>query len=102
MNRRLGQDFDELKQSAREIPEVAEYLDSFSVAIGNLVFARRMQLGLSQMELARLARTTQATISRIESGDEGVKTGTLNSLFRALRLVRIDPIYTEDAVSSSL
>jgi ribosome-binding protein aMBF1 (putative translation factor) len=98
-NKALGQDFANFKETVRQIPEVADYLNSFSVVIGNLVFARRMQLGLSQQELAAQAETTQATISRVEAGDDGVKSGTLNRIFKELKLADINPIYSEDAAA---
>lgn len=97
--RTLGQDFADFKKAVRQIPEVADYLNSFSVVIGNLVFARRMQLGLSQQLLSEMAETTQATISRVEAGDDGVKSGTLNRIFKELKLADINPIYSEDAAT---
>ncbi|MDF2671036.1 MAG: hypothetical protein K0R67_3342 [Paenibacillus sp.] len=99
MTKKLGQDFAELKMAARQIPEVADYLNSFSVTIGNLVFARRMQLGMSQKELSDRAKTTQATISRVEAGHDGVKSGTLNDIFKELGLSDINPVYSEDAAT---
>lgn len=99
MSRKSGDDFKEFKQSARIIPDVAEYLDSFSVAVGNLVFSRRLQMGLSQQELAdRTDGVTQATISRIEAGGD-VKTKTLDKVFKVLKLTRIQPFYEEDAAT---
>lgn len=99
MTRKSGDDFKDFKQSARTIPSVAEYLDSFSVAVGNLVFARRLQMGLTQQELAdRTDGVTQATISRIEAGGD-VKTKTLDKVFKVLKLTRIQPFYEEDAAT---
>lgn len=98
----LGKDFMELEKRAEKIPEVKEYLQRFSVIIGDLVLARRLQLGLTQKKLAQLAGTTQATISRIEAGDEGVKAGTLNNIFRVLKLSHIHPEFSEDAASKEV
>ncbi|WP_035301092.1 helix-turn-helix domain-containing protein [Brevibacillus thermoruber] len=80
----MGHDFQALKSSAREIPGVREYLQSFPAIIADLVMSRRIQMGLSQEQLAELAETTQATISRIESGDEDVELGVLTDVFKVL------------------
>jgi len=96
---RLGKDFRELEKKAEKIPEVNEYLQKFSVIIGDLILARRLQLGLTQKKLAQLAGTTQATISRIEAGDEGGKAGTLNHVFRVLKLSNINPEFSEEAAA---
>jgi DNA-binding XRE family transcriptional regulator len=96
MTKKLGQNFKELKESARDIPEVREYLESFSVAVGNLVHARRIQMGLTQMELAKLAGTKQATISKIEAAKENVTMETLNGIFAALRLAQLIPVFADE------
>ena len=41
--------------------------------IGKRIYERRNELGWSQRGLARCARTTQQTISRIEQGKQGMK-----------------------------
>jgi DNA-binding Xre family transcriptional regulator len=98
----IGQDFRDLLSRAREIPEVKEQLNSFSMAIANLVLARRLQLKLTQKELANSANSTQATISRIESGDAGVKLDTLNSIFKTLGLIGISPQFKEEAATITI
>ncbi|MCM3702084.1 helix-turn-helix domain-containing protein [Paenibacillus macerans] len=97
MTKKLGQDFVEFMEEANQIPEVKEYLTSFSVVIGDLVMARRLQLGWTQKQLAERADTTQARISQIEAAHEGVKMGTINKVFKALGLSNINPEYREDA-----
>lgn len=96
----LGKDFEALKKSAREIPEVQEYLDSFSVTIGNLVLARRIQLRLSQTKLAEMANTTQARISKIEAG-QNVNTDVLNQVFKALKLNNVHLVYSDEEESAT-
>jgi predicted transcriptional regulator len=98
MSKRLGQDFADLKKKSREIPEVADYLNSFSVVIGDLVFSRRMQMGLTQQQLAELSGLTQPMVSKVEAG-QVVTTDTLNNIFRVLKLHDITPIYDEDAAT---
>ncbi|WP_167670250.1 helix-turn-helix domain-containing protein [Paenibacillus tianmuensis] len=97
MTKKLGQDYADFLKDAEEIPEVREYLNSFSVIIGDLVMSRRLQLGWSQKELANAARTTQARISQIEAAHEGIKMETINKVFRALGLAGINPNFREDA-----
>ncbi|MDN4617263.1 helix-turn-helix transcriptional regulator [Paenibacillus sp. PsM32] len=94
--KKLGQSFAELKNTAREIPEVKDYLDSFSVTIGHLVLSRRLQLGYSQSKLAKLAQTTQARISMIESGDSNITSEVLNKVFHILEIVNLQAIYAEE------
>ncbi|WP_406494534.1 helix-turn-helix domain-containing protein [Streptomyces sp. NBC_00846] len=55
-----------------------------SPPIGNAIQARRTALGLSQSELAQLARTTQAQVSRIERGAITPTLPILERLARAL------------------
>ncbi|OPH53389.1 hypothetical protein BC351_05865 [Paenibacillus ferrarius] len=102
MTKKLGQDYADFLKEAKEIPEVREYLNSFSVIIGDLVMARRIQLGWSQKELAEAAGTTQPRISQIEAAYDGVKMGTINKVFRALGLAQINPGYREDAAGTEL
>ncbi|GAA3411470.1 helix-turn-helix domain-containing protein [Paenibacillus hodogayensis] len=96
---RLGQSFKELKEKAREIPEVKEYLNSYSVVIGNIVFARRAHLGYTQKQLADMAKTTQHRISEIESGTGNVTMEVMDRVFRSLRLVQLDPTFDEQSAA---
>lgn len=96
----VGKSFQELKQRAREIPEVREYLDSYSVVIGNIVFARRMQLGYTQKELADLIGTKQGRISEIETGDGNVTMDVMNRVFKVLGLQRLDPFYVDEQAAA--
>ncbi|MFD1130625.1 helix-turn-helix domain-containing protein [Paenibacillus provencensis] len=96
----LGKDFEALKKSVRELPGAREYLDSFSVKIGNLVLARRIQLRISQTKLAEMANTTQARISKIEAG-QNVNTEVLNQVFQALKLNNVHLIYSDEEQSAT-
>jgi transcriptional regulator with XRE-family HTH domain len=64
--------------------------------------ARRIQLGWSQKQLAEASGTTQARISLIESGDAGIKLGTIDKVLKALGLTDINPNFREDAVTSEI
>lgn len=99
MTRKPGQDYLEFVAATDALPEVREYLKSFSVIVGDLVLARRLQLGWTQQELATRSHTTQARISKIEAGDDGVKTGTLGKVFEALGLAGFNPDYREESAS---
>ncbi|MEB8638242.1 helix-turn-helix domain-containing protein [Bacillus cereus] len=96
----LGKSFQELKQRARSIPEVKEYLNSYSVVIGNIVFARRMQLGYTQQQLAEFAGTKQGRISEIESGEGNVTMDVMNRVFKALGLQRLDPFFEDEQAAT--
>jgi transcriptional regulator with XRE-family HTH domain len=48
-------------------PEILSAIAIFRPGSGNQLRRRRLQIGLSQLELARLADTKQASISRLES-----------------------------------
>lgn len=71
-----------LSQNAviKEILETPEYVRS------RVVFNRRMELGLSQVELAEKANLTQKTISRIEGGDQGIRESTIEKVYTALEM----------------
>ncbi|OXM14247.1 helix-turn-helix domain-containing protein [Paenibacillus herberti] len=101
MDKRLGQDFETLLKQAGEVPSVDEYLKSFSVVIGDMVYARRMQLNLSQQQLAAEAGTTQSKISQIESANGNVGQDILDRVFRVLKLADLTPTYDEQAVAQA-
>lgn len=92
-----GQDFEDFMIEVRRDQEVAEYLDSLAVFVGNLVMMHRQQAGLTQTELAKLAHTTQARISQIEAGFGGIKLDTVDKVFKALDIQLFNPKFRSDA-----
>ena len=52
--------------------------------IGLLLKKEREKAGLSQNEVSKKSGLTQATVSRLESGDSGFRIGTLESYMEAL------------------
>jgi transcriptional regulator with XRE-family HTH domain len=56
--------------------------------------AQRLRHGLTQAELAERAGLTQVTISKLESGRQAARPGTLRKLARALH-IRIPDLITE-------
>ncbi|MFH5181866.1 helix-turn-helix domain-containing protein [Paenibacillus sp. TAB 01] len=91
-----GQEFEELLLEARKDPEAANYLDSFSVTVGNWILTERLSRGMTQKQLADLAGTTQSRISQVEAGFEGIKMNTINKIVGALKL------HVPDAIKSEL
>ena len=54
--------------------------------LGRLIQGFRRERGLNQTELADLAGLRQEMVSKIETGQEGVRLGTIYSLLAALNL----------------
>lgn len=64
--------------SIKDVLESSEYTRS------RMIFKKRMELGLSQVELAEKAGVTQKTISRIEGGDPGIRKSTISKIYTAM------------------
>lgn len=64
----LNKGYEQSLASAREIPGVAEYLDSAVLAVGHAIASRRIDLGLDLQELADKAGITISEMSAIELG----------------------------------
>lgn len=54
------------------------------------VQAKRLELGLTQTQLASRAKTTQSAISEIESGDHSPNLDTIARIAKALRCKVLD------------
>ena len=67
-------------------PEVDEQFHGLGAIYGKIIFACRMEQGLTQKELADLAGVGLKTITRAEGGFENLGTSTYNNLFKALKL----------------
>lgn len=67
-------------------PELTEVLESVEYKRSRIIFQKRMDLGITQSELAIKANVTQKTISRIEGADVGIRPTTLNKVYGALGL----------------
>jgi transcriptional regulator with XRE-family HTH domain len=71
-----------LGESVTESPAYVEA--GYALALGQAVYDRRTELGLSQTELARRAGMTQPQISNIEGGDSVPTLPLLTRLAKAL------------------
>lgn len=58
--------------------------------IGESIINRRESLNLTQGELAKLAETSVATISRYESGDAGISKDAIGKIAKALNINELD------------
>lgn len=76
----------DLKNRLMQNEEIKEVFESVEYNRSRNIFKRRMELGLSQRDLADKASVTQKTISRIEGGDSGVRQTTLVKVYSALDL----------------
>ncbi|NEA56886.1 helix-turn-helix domain-containing protein [Streptomyces sp. SID13666] len=75
-----------LGETMDEDPAVVELREEIRLAmeLGQAVFDRRTELGISQAEMARRAGMTQPQVSRIEGGDTLPTLPLLDRLARAL------------------
>lgn len=89
-------DFDKLKAKARKIPKVKEHLDSFSTQLGRQIFNLRLKNNMTQGELASRAGATQATISRVEAGDPGIKGETYDRILAVLKVSKVELLPDEE------
>jgi DNA-binding XRE family transcriptional regulator len=96
----LMKNFKNLKEKARQNEIIKQYLDSFTSKMGTEIFKLRVNNKMTQKELAELANVTQATISRIEAGDPGIKGETYDKVLKALKVtIHLD---TQKEQSSAL
>src|SRR5262245_32282892 len=75
------------EEARREGPAAVEQLEAFrsKFRLAREMLHRRIELGLSQRDLAKLAHVQQGEISRIESGQGNPTYQTLRNLARALQ-----------------
>jgi transcriptional regulator with XRE-family HTH domain len=81
--------YDDVMKMLKAVPGVEEHLKKPSVIQGKRIAKRRIELGLTQLELVKVAREkgivlTQATISKAEAGHEGVTNGSIDRIIEAL------------------
>ena len=86
---KLGKKHDELKRLLDQVPGVKEHMSSFHVQMGKQILKRRLELGLTQMEVVKKVqeqgeKITQATVSKVETGDNLVGADTYDKILKAL------------------
>ncbi|MFD1067312.1 helix-turn-helix domain-containing protein [Oceanobacillus locisalsi] len=67
-------------------PDLRESLEGLSPVYAKIIFARRLQCGYTQEELANKANIGLKTISRAEGGFDNLSTVTYDKIFQALDL----------------
>jgi len=67
-----------------------------SKSIGATVRARRTEIGLGTIDLAKKVGISDAQISRLENGLQGFRSGTLGRLAKALKVPPFRLFMTDD------
>jgi predicted transcriptional regulator len=85
----MAKNHEDLKKLLNQVPGVKEHLTKPSIIKGKEILKRRIELGLTQSDLIREAREigiilTQSTVSKAESGHEGITNGTFDKIVEAL------------------
>jgi transcriptional regulator with XRE-family HTH domain len=100
---------EELMELLESVPGVKETVYSFSRLMGRAIFTRRIELGLTQKELAQYVYKItkqpmhQSVISRVEGGSIGITSETYDRILRALGMKDIKIIFeTSRHTSASL
>jgi len=73
-----------------EIPALQPVFNGVGPALGELIFASRVEKGLTQAKLADLAGVSQKTVHRAEGGGGGVTDHTYDKIFSALDISNDD------------
>lgn len=71
-------------------PEMNETFNSMAAIQGKVIFATRMEKGLTQKELADRADVSLKTISRAEGGSGNLGTQVYDKIYKALDLTPYD------------
>src|SRR5690554_1825037 len=100
-HKNVEQSFDNIMKTLQETPAVSDFLRSPEVLIGNMVIDQRKKLGYSVQELARLSNMTVDQINSIEFGTEYAPS-LLGQVFKALKIVGLESIATEEASTHAL
>lgn len=85
----MSKNHEDLKQILNQVPGVKEHLAKPSIFKGKQILKRRIELGLTQTDLIDKARKngiilTQSTLSKAESGHEGITNGTFDKIVESL------------------
>lgn len=88
-NRKINERHNNLMDLLDHVPGVKEHMNSFQVQMGQKIMQRRLQLGLTQSELVEAIlnsgqKITQATVSKVECGDNTIGSDTYDKILTAL------------------
>lgn len=61
-------------------------IDATSAGIGIMIAVRRLELGMTQMDLAKLAGMHRATLANVESGRHDISLKQVRPLAKALQI----------------
>ena len=72
---------------ARKYPQFKDFYREAEerIRLGQEIYKRRKDLGISQQELAKLTKTTQKMISHIESANVDIRFSTLSKIKKVLK-----------------
>lgn len=97
-----NKNFNDVMEMLRQVPKVNEHLNKLSVIMGKKILKRRLELGLTQKEVVNIIKNhgdtiTQATLSKVESGADNIKSETYDKIFLALGgLEDLTPTFKEN------
>lgn len=85
----MAKNHEDLKKLLNQVPGVKEHLTKPSIIKGKEILKRRLELGLTQTDLIKVAGKrgiilTQSTVSKAEGGHEGITNGTFDKIVEAL------------------
>lgn len=95
------------KELLTKHPDLYDTFYSTAALYGKIIFARRMELGLTQKEIAESANVSLKTFSRAEGGSGNIGTATYDSIFKALGLTIADvaklmTIFTDEHLATTV
>lgn len=81
--------YDDVMDILYDVLGVTEHLNKFSVLMVEQIVKRCYELGLTQNEVVEIIKNngekiTQASLSKIESGDDNIKADSYDKVLRAL------------------
>lgn len=100
--------YQDLKKRLYEVPGTREHMNKFSVLMAREILKRRKELGLTQVQVIERIKEqghliTQATLSRVECGDDNIQATTYDKVLHALGdLEAVVPHYSERPKSREL
>ena len=101
----VNKNYNDVMGVLKQVPKVNEHLNKISVIMGKKILKRRLELGMTQKEVVSIIKNhgdtiTQATLSKVESGVDNIKSETYDKVFWALGgLEDLTPTFRENPKS---